>query len=145
MLDKREPVKKTRQGKRRKNSRQVPDPHVGIFWLVDGKLLIDSIPMSEAETYGDNLTYPRGHADVWEQYLRAGAVPADMEYEESPRGRVMFDTRTRRFTLLADRCILRNKGMVRQIMSEMNLPSKNVDKGSDSHYRCSACLCSESK
>jgi hypothetical protein len=32
---------------------------LGIFWLVDGKLIIDSSPLSEAEPYGDHLTHPR--------------------------------------------------------------------------------------
>ena len=46
----------------------------------------------------------------------------------------------RRFTLLADRCVLKDKGMVGKIMSAMNLPNKSTDKGTDSHYRYSACL-----
>jgi hypothetical protein len=112
---------------------------VGIFWLVSGKLLIDSTPLSQAEPYGDHLTHPRGHAEVWGRYQRTGVVPIDMEYEEYPRGRVIYNTKTQRFTLLADKCILRDKSMVSTIMSAMNLPGKNTDKATDSHYRCSAC------
>ncbi len=60
--------------------------------------------------------------------------------EEFPRGRVMYNTKTRRFTLLADRCILRDKGVVGRVMSELHLPGENTDKGTDAHYRCSSCL-----
>jgi hypothetical protein len=35
---------------------------VGIFWPVGGKLVIDSGPLSEAEPYGDHLTYP---GSIW--------------------------------------------------------------------------------
>ena len=115
-------------------------PHVGIFWLVNGKLSIDSMPLGEAEPYGDHLTHPRSHIDVWGQWRLDGKVPGESEYEESPRGRVMYNTKTQRFTLLADRCILRDKGVVSRIMSEMHLPGENTDKGTDAHYRCSACL-----
>ena len=52
----------------------------------------------------------------------------------------MYNPKTRRFTLLADKCILKDKRIVSKIMSEMNLPSKNTDKGTDSHYRCFTCL-----
>jgi hypothetical protein len=38
--------------------------------------------------------------------------------------------------LLADKCIFRDRGAVRKVMSEMNLPIKNADEGTDSHYRC---------
>jgi len=133
-------MKKSHEGGQRKTSGRVPEPRVGIFWLLNGKPIIDSAPLSEAEPYGDHLTHPRGHAAVWEQYQRVGTVPAEMEYEEAPRGRVMYNTKTQRFTLLADRCILKDKGIVSKIMSEMNLLNKNTDKGTDSHYRCFACL-----
>ena len=115
------------------------EPHVGIFWVVDGKPLIDRTPIGGAEDYGDFKTHPRSHLDVWTLFQQKGTVPADVEYEEFPRGRVMFNTKTRQFTFLADRCILRDKSMVSTIMSAMNLPGKNTDKGTDSHYRRSAC------
>jgi hypothetical protein len=137
-------MKNSHERGQRKTSGRVPEPHVGIFWLLNGKLLIDSVPLGEAEPYGDHLTHPRSHIDVWEQWRLGGKVPAESEYEEFPRGRVMYNTKTQRFTLLADRCILREKIMVTKIMSELNLRSENADRGTDrgtdSHYRCFACL-----
>jgi hypothetical protein len=115
-------------------------PRVGIFWLLNGKLITDSMPLGEAEPYGDHLTHPRSHIDVWEQWRLGGKVPGESEYEEFPRGRVMYNTKTQRFTLLADRCILRDKEAVSRIMSELHLPVESTGKGTDAHYRCSACL-----
>jgi hypothetical protein len=129
-------VKRLREGKLRPMS----EPYVGIFWVVRGKLVMDSTPLSDGEPYGDNLTHLRSHIDVWEQWRLGGKVPGELEYEDSPRGRVIFHIKTRRFTLLADRCILKDKDMVKKIMSAMNLPSKTTDKGTDEHYQCSACL-----
>jgi hypothetical protein len=135
------PVKTSHQGERRKAQTQAAEPpEVGIFWLVDGKLVIDRTALSKAENYGAFKVHPGDHCSVWEKLQRGGVVPSDMEYEKSPRGRVMYDKRTGRFRLLADRCILRNKGAIRRIMSAMKLPNKNTDKGTDAHYRCSACL-----
>jgi hypothetical protein len=119
---------------------QSEEPHVGIFWAVDGKPLIDSTPLAEAEDYGDFKTHPRSHLEAWSLFQQRGITPPEVEYEESPRGRVMFNTKTRRFTFLADRCILRDKGIVSYIMLKMNLPTKNTDQGTDAHYRCSVCL-----
>ena len=101
-------MKKSHAGGLDRASRRRTEPQLGIFWLVDGKPLIDSASLSDAEPYGDHLTHPQGHAAVWEQYQRVGTVPADMEYEEAPRGRVMYSTKTRRFRFLADRCILKD-------------------------------------
>jgi hypothetical protein len=121
-----------------KASSKTPEPHVGIFWVVNGKSLIESTPLSEAEQYGDYLTHPRGHAEVWEAFQRAGAVPRDVEYEECPRGRAMYNTKTRRFTLLADKCILSDKILVRKLMSALRLP-RNTELGADRHYQCLGC------
>ena len=134
-----EPMKNSHEGGQRKISTRTTEPRVGIFWLIDGKPLIDSTPLNQAEPYGDHLTHARGHAEVWGQYQRNGAAPLEMEYEEAPRGRVIYHTKTRRFTFLADRCILKDRNMVGNIMEELHLPGKNTDKGTDDHYRCSAC------
>ena len=133
-----EPMKKSHEGGKRKTSTRTTEPRVGIFWLVDGTPLIDCTSLTTAEDYGDFLTYPRSHIDVWEQCRLSGKVPAESEYEEFPRGRVMYNAKTQRFTFLADRCILRDKNVVRRIMSELKLP-RNTETDTDSHYRCRAC------
>jgi hypothetical protein len=121
-----------------KTKRAKPEARVGIFWVVNGKPLIDSTTLNEAEPYGEFLTHPRGHAEVWEAFQRAGTVPREVEYEEFPRGRVMFNTKTQRFTLLADRCILRDKKISRKIFRALHLP-RNTELGADSHYQCPGC------
>jgi hypothetical protein len=121
----------------KKNSDRAP--HLGIFWLVDGKLIIDSSPLSEAEPYGNHLGHPRSHIEVWEKYQRGGKVPIEMEYEQPPRGRVMFDRTSETFTILADKCILRRKDLIANVKSELNLP-KRTRLSLDTHYRCFTCL-----
>ena len=67
-----------------------------------------------------------------------GRAPANVGYDEPPRGRVVFDTTTRGFTLLADQCILNRKDLAAN-REELRLP-KNTILGTDSHYRCFRCL-----
>src|SRR5438552_17650634 len=124
----------------RKRSARIMEPRVGIFWLVNQNLLIDSTLLSAAEEYDHFKIHSGNHISVWEKFQQNGTAPHEMEYEEAPRGRVMYNMKIRRFTLLADKCILKDKRIVSKIMSEMNLPSKNTDKGTDSHYRCFTCL-----
>jgi hypothetical protein len=63
----------------------------------------------------------------------------ELEYEEPPRGRVVYDANEKRFTLLADKCILRDRRIVREIISAMNLPVGTAT-ATDHHYRCHTCL-----
>jgi hypothetical protein len=124
---------------RKKDAKQLREPLLGIFWLVDRKLLIESARLGECERYGDHLNYPGSHIDVWEQWKRIGEAPPDSEYEEFGRGRLMCDTKTKSFRLLADPCILKRKDLVAKIKNELRLP-KQTSLWADAHYRCSTCL-----
>jgi len=117
-----------------------PEPHVGIFWLFRDRLILDATPISKAELYGSALGHPTSHIDHWTRLQRTRTVPAEVEYEEPPRGRVVFDGREQRFHLLADKCILGRRDVVGRIMAAMNLPQDKTSEGRDEHYRCFECL-----
>jgi len=122
----------------RTNAKPTP-PQVGIIYLVGAKLLIDSTPLTNAGRYGDSATHERGHISYWAELVRGGKVP-NVEYEEFPRGRVSYNMKTLKFTLLADKCILSKKNIVRNILLQMNLPVRGTKVNTDSHYRCFRCL-----
>jgi hypothetical protein len=118
-------------------------PMVGIFWLLGDRLILDTSSLTEAEPYGDCLDHRQSHIDYWTEHQRLGTVPRDIDYEEPPRGRVVFNRKTQRFALYADRCILKRKPIVKQIMKAMCLPVVKTDvttDGPDGHYKCSRCL-----
>jgi len=53
---------------------------VGIFWGIPGPmnswtLLVDSSSLVEAEPYGDFLTHPRGHYEMWEEWKERRVAP----------------------------------------------------------------------
>jgi hypothetical protein len=122
------------------NNSTTPEPSVGIFWLFRDRLILDATPISKAEAYGTALTHPTGHIDYWTRLQHTGAVPAEVEYEEPPRGRVVYDGREQRFHLYADKCILRQRKVVRKIMDAMHLPPGKTTEGRDEHYCCFECL-----
>jgi hypothetical protein len=119
----------------------IQESRVGIFWLLkNGKLVFDFTPLAEAEPYGDFLTHRRGHLEQWEILQARGFVPGETEYEELPRGRVVYNRKAERFTVLADRCILARPESVKEIFATMKLPADRMDLDTDSHYRCAVCL-----
>lgn len=119
-------------------------PLVGIFWLYEANLLIDGVPLAEAEHWGEYRNYQLGHQDLWSRYQRSGLAPRAVEYDDVPRGRVVFDSVHRRFFLYADRCILRQTAVVNRIRSELNLPPE-TEAGADEHYRCPRCMSASKK
>jgi hypothetical protein len=123
---------------RRKNAEPTA-PRVGIIYLVGEELLIESTPLARAGRYGDFRIHERGHIDYWAELVKSGKVP-NTEYEEFPRGRVAYHRNSGKFALLADECILSQEGIVGKILLELNIPPKDTDMGTDSHYRCFRCL-----
>lgn len=116
---------------------------VGIFWLIGDRLILDTSPLSEAEPYGDCLGHRTSHIDHWTAQQGLGTVSREVEYEEPPRGRVVFNKRTQQFALYADRCILKRTAVVKRIMEAMHLPTSQTNIGTDGHfghYKCLKCL-----
>jgi hypothetical protein len=125
--------------KRTQAARKVArESEVGIFWVYDGRLLMDTTPLSEAFSWGDYKTHERAHDKFWLTLQRNDVVPRDVEYDEVPRGRVGYNTKERRFYLLVDACIKKDQAMIDRIERELNLPSNTV-VDLDSHYKCPGC------
>jgi hypothetical protein len=115
-------------------------PNVGIVFLVSNQLLIDRTPVSDRESYGDFSIHERGHDAFWEMLRRTRVVPQDSEYDDYPRGRVAYNTRTEKYSFFLDTCILKNKSVVKKIIAELNLPTRRTETDTDSHYKCFRCL-----
>jgi hypothetical protein len=121
-----------------------PDAHVGPYWFVRddlGKLLLIAhlCALADAERYGAFLNSPHGHYDLWESW-RAGCPPngiagivRDTEYEEWPRGRVVFDAVRRKFLVYADPQIFRHD-LQQCVLKRFEIPSAMAVFQRDEHY-----------
>ncbi|WP_428392763.1 hypothetical protein [Lichenicoccus sp.] len=124
------------------------EPLVGIFWGVpmngDHVLVIDTTALSKGESYGEFLTHPKGHYEVWEAWRRQGAaslaergLPACIawqEYEDCPRGRVVYHRPTGLFTIYADPFLQPTK-VVARIVAAFALAGMRREVRGDAHYR----------
>ena len=119
-------------------------PCVGLFWRVGACLLVDRTPLESAEPYGDRLTHFTGHYEFWEALrakglrgLRAASYPPEMattEYDEWPRGRVVYEAPEARFAVYADRR-LKAPAIIGAVVLAFGLDASRYEVRSDSHYR----------
>lgn len=119
-------------------------PCVGIFWSVDGALVVDRVSLAQAEPYGGCLTSPAGHYELWERWRKMGVarlkslgLPARIatsEYDEHPRGRVVYEQSSSRFVLYADRR-LQSPEIVAALKCAFGIAEVEVAVMSDLHYR----------
>ncbi|MFT8690631.1 MULTISPECIES: hypothetical protein [Acetobacter] len=118
------------------------EENIGIFWVVSEnggfRFLVDRLPVSQGERYGDAITWGE-HYEFWEQIQSKNQnrslskVPQWSEYEEWPRGRVIYNTREKIFVVYADRKLL-SQEMKLAISEEFSLPLSNTRYSADSHY-----------
>ena len=111
--------------------------HVGIFFYVAGKLILDSVPVEKGEPYADAM----GHGAHYEFWL--GCVPRNATerrfkervYDAFPRGRIVCFPRRDLFVLYADRCL--NAKALLRIAAKFGI--HNPELRTDEHYQCSGC------
>ena len=124
--------------KKKRESRTLPQ--VGIFFWFEDKLWTESACVEKAGGHVDFKDHDGDHVTYWDRLISEGLVPEHVEYQDVPRGRVVFNTSTDRFHLMLDRCILRRKKIAAAIKKQMGLPAKATDTSTDLHYRCAECL-----
>src|ERR1039457_3060875 len=118
------------------SKRRASIPEVGIFWIDDaGEMFTQSVSLRDAEDYGDFKIFGGTHYDLWSRAVRANPQWKDMEYEDVPRGRVVYrkDPKKPEFVIYMPKQIAKHKN---KVMYEFNLPTGYVRFDfTDEHYR----------
>ena len=117
-------------------SKKASIPELGIFWIDDsGTMFAESVSLRDAEDYGDFKIFGGDHFNLWDKAVRAVPQWEGMEYEEVPRGRVVYkkDPKKPEFVVYLPKRILRYKN---KVVGRFNLPTGHIRfDTSDEHYR----------
>ena len=107
-------------------------------------LIACGVPLAEAVAYGEMLTIEIGHSAHWAALARRGgrdlrsagipSAPLWSEYDEWPRGRVLFDRTSGRFVIRADRQLHRPDRVAR-IARYFGFAAASAAILPDEHYR----------
>jgi len=126
----------------------LPPGMVGPFWVVEAggqaAIIAIAVQLERADAYGGMLSVDTGHLEHWSGLACRGAhalrqagiptAPVWSEYEEWPRGRVLYDCAARRFVIRADRRLHRPE-FVRLIADRFGIALAQTAILPDDHYR----------
>jgi hypothetical protein len=124
--------------------------YVRPYWLVqDGAgsvlLIAHRCAVADAEIYGDFLTSPHDHYDLWEGW-RAGCPPdglaaivLEAEYEEWPRRRVMFNFARGQFVVSCDSRVFEHE-LQHRVLEYFGIPADYLEFSKDGHYQSTQSL-----
>jgi len=129
-------IKKLNVGKPKKTVRRASQPEtgrVGIFWVFKGKVLAATYALPEGEQYGDAINGLTDHVKYWSHFQKLHLGLRGMEYQDVPRGRVLFMKPTGIFHVYMDK-VLHNLKTKRALLKEFELPKRSTQFLLDAHY-----------
>lgn len=121
------------------NGVKLRESKVGAFYVIKGKVYSDATPVRDGDT-GSTANFVDGylsHYDLWYNVIapKLGLSTRDYEYDDFPRGRVVFDKGANKYRILADKKILNDSSILRDVTSEFSLKSGAWTTMTDSHYQ----------
>ncbi len=111
---------------------------IGIFFVVNGVIIIDSLPVEQGQRYGDHVEHG-AHYDCWLNLVPTTSAETAFKshaYDYYPRGRAVYDAKQSQAKLYVDHCI--DAAALATIRSALALPG-NTRISHDEHYQCHHC------
>jgi len=89
---------------------------IGIFWVIDGKK-VDGYrePLECGEDYGDTIQPTFDHFSYWEKLILRYPKLKILEYDDIPRGRVVYNKKEKRFLILSSKEVLEDRNLIKAI------------------------------
>jgi hypothetical protein len=116
-----------------KTASQFHHPLLGIFWFLNGKLLKAETVLEEGIENLEAISAKGDHINVWPILQRQNAGVRNLEYEEVPRGRIVFMKKPKKFRVYMDKT-LHTPAIKKLILAEFRLPKTRTQFFTDPHY-----------
>lgn len=110
-----------------------PQPKVGIFWVFRRRLFAAACSVDNGVPCADAVNGPHDHVDYWKVLQRQHPELRALEYEQVPRGRVVFFQSDQRFCVYLDER-LRTQALQQRVRKAFDLPASRTRFESDPHY-----------
>jgi len=115
-------------------------PEVGIFWIHPKTNELFGVHGEAHDTAIDDSLFLNTHHDhyqAWKNMKRQKALPEEFEYseyEDVPRGRVIFDKEAKKHRVFGPTKQMKNPQVQSRILREFNLPKAQTIFADDVHY-----------
>lgn len=112
---------------------------VGIFFFVDGKVIMDAAPVESGRPVGDSIQYGNEY-EFWKTLRPQTSVEQSFKewpYYAFPRGKVVYLPEKGVYRLYADQCLKRKD--LASIIRQFGSGDLSIDIGNDRRYQCYRC------
>jgi|LULR01.1.fsa_nt_gb hypothetical protein len=110
---------------------------IGVFWLFDGEVFGETTTLADAQqSVPGLLDSDATHVAVWEKYgnfTDSSPILAHYDYQDIPRGRVLYQVRKQRFLVYLDKALM-SKEIKSAIAEYFGFTPQQADWKRDLHY-----------
>ena len=114
-------------------------PKLGIFYLLNGRIISETASFSAIKPSGAIRSYPRQHYEFWSELQKRDPDLYDLDCYSLPRGTVLYNLGKKTFEVIADLHILEKDNFVARIIYDFDLEKSDVEFKEHEDYRCSVC------
>jgi hypothetical protein len=120
--------------------REAGTPEVGIFYVIDDDLWLNSTPIPEARHLREVIIQSGNHRSYWTNLRRMIRPLEGVPHECYPRGQSVFVKATGRYHVYLGPEILTSKPLIRHVIDAMHLPAAQTEVRLAPHLRTRSLL-----
>jgi hypothetical protein len=110
-------------------------PKLGIYWWHKGRFVLTlDTPLQDIPVVGDFIDIETGHEQYWLYARDRLHGLAHKEYDEVPRGRIIYSTPDGVYRVYGPGKLMRSKRFRQSVIKKFQLPWLSVKFYSDDHY-----------
>ncbi len=107
---------------------------VGIFWVYQKQIFAKTVPVDTIKPIAGYVDSDLAHYTVWDEIVRCHPEVYLFEYEEIPRGRVVFNQNKMQYIVYAHHSIVEDEKKRQLVLKTFKLRKKSVLFKRDQHY-----------
>lgn len=106
---------------------------IGLFFYIEEKVCMKTYELQEGRQQGIFLIPPEGHDRIWRELYKDG----DKNYDFWARGRVAYNTNSKRYNIYHDACMTQSQ--LNEVREAFGIDEKKVRYLEDAYYTCHVC------
>jgi len=108
---------------------------IGVFWIFKNKVFFETQKLEDIESINGFKDSDLSHYQVWDKIKNKHSKFYLYEYEEIPRGRVVYDTEKNQFIIYCNENTLQEEISKKIILEKFQLLNENAIFQEDEHYK----------
>jgi len=111
--------------------------NIGVFWIFEKQLFVELQLLDDIQSINGFKDSDLSHYHVWKKVKKLHSKFYILEYEDVPRGRIVFDISNNQFIVYCNKDILLEEISKKLILNKFELSKQNTLFKVDEHYEIS--------